>query len=175
MYISKSCISSAETDWEITRIVEQSRANNGRLDVTGVLVFDGVHFAQFIEGPKANVQALRSAIESDSRHQDVTNILFDSGATRQLPDWSLAYAGRSLVIQRVIRRAARDIKQGQLGAGERLLAHLITLSPVSWARRPAICSGDQPRARRSSTLVRKSASRSSRAPVQRRACVSCCA
>jgi hypothetical protein len=128
IYVSKSCISSAETDWEITRIVEQSRANNGRLNVTGVLVFDGAHFAQFIEGPKGNVQALRSAIESDSRHQDVTNILFDSEATRQLPNWSLAYAGRSLVIQRVIRRATREIEQVQPGAGERLLAHLITLA-----------------------------------------------
>jgi hypothetical protein len=128
IYVSSSCISSADPDSEITSIVEQSRANNDRLNVTGVLVFDGAYFAQFIEGPKANVQALCSAIEADKRHQDVTTILFEIADTRHLPTWSLAYAGRSLVIRRSIRRATRDIEQGQLDAGARLRAHLITLA-----------------------------------------------
>ena len=128
IYVSMSCISSADPDSEITSIVEQSRANNDRLNVTGVLVFDGAYFAQFIEGPKANVQALRSAIESDNRHQDVTTILFELADTRDLPNWSLAYAGRSLVIRRAIRRATHDIEQGQPGAGARLRSHLITLA-----------------------------------------------
>jgi len=128
IYVSKSCISSDNADNEITKIVERSRVNNKNLDVTGVLVFDGTHFAQLVEGPEANIQDLRLSIERDRRHQEVTTILFDNREIRQLPTWSLAYSGRSLVIRRTIGRALRDTEQEQPGAGTKLLEHLITLA-----------------------------------------------
>ncbi|WP_108398700.1 BLUF domain-containing protein [Devosia submarina] len=128
IYISRSCISSADIESEITDIVDQSRLKNAELEVTGVLVFDGTHFAQLVEGPETNVRALRAAIESDARHQDIKTVLDSAATERRLPNWSLAYSGRSLVISRAIRRAMRDIEQGQPDAGTRLGSFLIDLA-----------------------------------------------
>ena len=128
IYVSRSCISSSDIEGAINTIVERSNTNNHALDVTGVLIFDGTHFAQFVEGPRGNIQALRSAIEGDHRHQDVTTILFEAGESRKVANWALAYSGKSVVVTRAIRRAMRDIEQGQPGAGTRLLSHLITLA-----------------------------------------------
>lgn len=109
IYISRSRISSAYLESEITEIVEQSRVKNAQLEVTGVLVYDGTYFAQLVQGPETNVRALRVAIESDARHQDVKTVLHNAATERRLPTWSLAYSGKSLVISRAIRRALRDL------------------------------------------------------------------
>jgi hypothetical protein len=128
IYISRSCISSADLKSEITAIVEQSRVKNVKLDITGALVFDGTYFAQLVEGPETNVRALRAAIESDARHQDVRTVLDNAATKRALPNWSLAYSGRSLVISRAIRRALRDFEQGQPDAGTRIQSFLVDLA-----------------------------------------------
>jgi hypothetical protein len=120
IYVSRSCIGSTNIDDEIARLVQQARSKNERLQVTGVLVFDGTYFAQFVEGPKASMQELRSLIEADSRHQDVTTISHGVEQSRQLADWTLGYSGRSLVISRAIRRALRDVQQQDPAAGTRL-------------------------------------------------------
>jgi len=50
---------------EIDSICHQSRANHARDDITGLLVFDGQAFCQFVEGPRDAIAAL---LERDARH-----------------------------------------------------------------------------------------------------------
>lgn len=128
IYVSRSCIGSTEVEDAIARLVEQSRSKNERLEVTGVLVFDGTHFAQFVEGPQQSIVELRSAIEADERHQQVITILHGGERTRNLSGWTLGYSGRSLVITRAIRRALRDVETQDPAAGARLLSMFIKLA-----------------------------------------------
>jgi hypothetical protein len=126
IYVSRSCIGSG--DGEIEQIVQRAQSKNAALQVTGVLVFDGTHFAQFLEGAEASVEKLRSAIEADNRHEDVRTILYEAAQERRLADWSLAYSGRSLVVTRAIRRALRDVEHEDPAAGARLLSMFISLA-----------------------------------------------
>ena len=122
MYVSRSRIHAADLEDEIANLVQRARLKNKVLQVTGVLVFDGTHFAQFVEGPQQSVSGLRSAIEEDSRHHDVRTILYAGEQSRKMAEWTLGYSGRSLVITRAIRRALRDTDQADPAAGTRLLS-----------------------------------------------------
>jgi EAL domain-containing protein (putative c-di-GMP-specific phosphodiesterase class I) len=49
--------------------------NNQRLDVTGVLLCDGVYFLQVLEGKRLVLEKLYQKILADPRHQDVATLL----------------------------------------------------------------------------------------------------
>lgn len=78
----------------VPSILEVSRLRNPGLGITGVLVFDGEHFAQWLEGPPAQVLALAARIEADRRHVEMR--LLHTGiraaAERLAEDWRAGYA-----------------------------------------------------------------------------------
>jgi Sensors of blue-light using FAD len=77
----------------VTGICEQSRVNNAKDDITGLLVFDGQAFCQFVEGPEPSITRLRDRLEHDPRHVEMRVLQF--GATpdgRRFPGWRLGYA-----------------------------------------------------------------------------------
>ncbi len=80
---------------DITRILEVSRANNARNDVTGGLLFSKNCFAQVLEGPTEAVEAAFERIQCDERHGEVTVLQSGPIATRDFPDWSMAFTGCS--------------------------------------------------------------------------------
>lgn len=54
---------------EVGTIVKQARANNQRLGLTGLLVFDGARFAQLVQGPADSVHELaRRLSHAEPRH-----------------------------------------------------------------------------------------------------------
>jgi len=90
LYVSELAAGGAA---EIDEICRQSRANNERDRITGVLVFDGQAFCQFVEGSPAAVAALRDRLERDRRHRDMQVLQF--GRTpwpRRFTSWRLGYA-----------------------------------------------------------------------------------
>ncbi|MBU0604290.1 MAG: BLUF domain-containing protein [Gammaproteobacteria bacterium] len=91
MYTSR--ISAASGPACVPDIVRVSRARNLRTDITGLLVFDGLRFCQYIEGDSAEVLALSARIAADPRHIDFT--VLSSGpfsGERRFSSWSMAYA-----------------------------------------------------------------------------------
>jgi len=66
LYVSEM---SAPDAHEVRRICEQSRANNLRDHITGLLVFDGHAFCQFVEGRERVIAALLARLEGDPRHR----------------------------------------------------------------------------------------------------------
>lgn len=78
----------------VPSILEVSRSRNRELGVTGVLVFDGERFAQWLEGPPAQVLALAARIEADPRHVDlrVLHTGVRTGADRLSSHWRAGYA-----------------------------------------------------------------------------------
>ncbi|MGE8317452.1 MAG: BLUF domain-containing protein [Comamonas sp.] len=75
-------------------IVKTAREFNGAHGITGLLVFDGERFCQYIEGPASAMQGLVEKLEADSRHTDFTPLHFErrTDAGRRFPGWSMGYA-----------------------------------------------------------------------------------
>lgn len=53
---------------EIGRIVRASRINNAAARLTGVMMFDGTLFCQYLEGPEQAVRRMATKIAVDSRN-----------------------------------------------------------------------------------------------------------
>jgi hypothetical protein len=77
----------------VSDIVRFARSFNRDNGITGILVFDGEHFVQLLEGEPRAVMALASRIECDRRHE-LFEIVHEQehDAERRFPRWSLAYA-----------------------------------------------------------------------------------
>ncbi|MGY3698424.1 hypothetical protein ACVIGA_008504 [Bradyrhizobium sp. USDA 3240] len=95
IYVSRSTsnLHDSSASEIIRSILAQSRAKNARLGVTGALLFSEGYFCQVLEGERAAVEEIFSAIESDPRHRDITLLTFRPATPRRFPDWSMAYAG----------------------------------------------------------------------------------
>jgi hypothetical protein len=95
LYVSRSTISRERLAAEVADIIHVSREHNARAGITGGLVRAGGYFAQLLEGPTEEVKTLMERIDRDPRHTDVSVVRIAASSKRQLPDWSMAYAGES--------------------------------------------------------------------------------
>ncbi|MGL4495283.1 MAG: BLUF domain-containing protein, partial [Beijerinckiaceae bacterium] len=62
---------------------------NARHAITGVLLFNGKHFIQAIEGDDIDIDYLMSLILSDPRHHHVSVLSEETIAAREFSDWSM--------------------------------------------------------------------------------------
>lgn len=81
-------------------LVAQSAAHNKIAGVTGILLFDGARFLQYIEGPEDGVALTYSRILGSSSHCEVVELARASGGARRFPYWAL----------RLIRVAEPDLR-----------------------------------------------------------------
>ena len=79
----------------VAQILETSRRNNVRADVTGALMFNGGAFAQVLEGPRRGVEQIFERIQRDMRHGDVTVLQCGPVESRGFTNWSMAFVGQS--------------------------------------------------------------------------------
>lgn len=94
----------AEADAAIDDIVQVSRARNRGLAVTGALLFTRQRFAQFLEGPEEGVDALKTWILCDERHQLVTTVCWVIRRERLFRGWSLVYSGASQYMASILNQ-----------------------------------------------------------------------
>lgn len=77
----------------VANIVRVSRSINATINVTGLLIFDGMNFCQYLEGSRQSVLALSDKISRDRRH---TNYLVrqkdEMTGPRRFRRWSMGYA-----------------------------------------------------------------------------------
>ena len=77
---------------EVSRIVGPSRRRNAEDAITGLLIFDGDRFCQYVEGPPAAVTALNGRLRQDTRHVHIEVLLDGSfSGPRRFSDWRLGY------------------------------------------------------------------------------------
>jgi hypothetical protein len=76
----------------ISAIVKTARGFNASHAITGVLVFDGEVFCQYIEGPADDLGVLVARLQADPRHTGFTELLSGESGERLFPAWSMAYA-----------------------------------------------------------------------------------
>lgn len=74
-------------------IVRISKIKNKHLGITGLLIFDGDYFCQYLEGTENAVRALIESIKMDKRHTNFKTLFEDYTETsRRFESWSIAYA-----------------------------------------------------------------------------------
>jgi hypothetical protein len=76
---------------DLGRLLEVSRTNNAKREVTGMLLYKDGNFMQVIEGEEANVRALYDKLQLDPRHGGFLTLLEEKIATRHFQDWSMGF------------------------------------------------------------------------------------
>ncbi|MBF6630793.1 MAG: BLUF domain-containing protein [Comamonas sp.] len=73
-------------------IVRTARAFNKTQGITGILVFDGQQFCQYVEGPQPALSALIDQIGRDPRHTRFTPLhSSECPSPRRFASWAMAY------------------------------------------------------------------------------------
>ncbi|WP_437749704.1 diguanylate phosphodiesterase [Enterobacter mori] len=67
----------------LEEMVAAANRKNRHSDVTGILLFNGTHFFQLLEGPVDNVTAIYKHICRDPRHHNVVELMCDHGPFRR--------------------------------------------------------------------------------------------
>lgn len=85
--ISKKTI----TEKLILEILDSSRNNNSKKNITGCLLYHNNIFLQLLEGKKNDIIDLFETIKNDHRHYEVTQIIEENTDERIFTDWSMAF------------------------------------------------------------------------------------
>lgn len=84
-------------------ILNVSVPKNRELNVTGMLVYDGVFFVQCLEGKESAVMQLYETIRKDERHHSVKLIAVTPILSRSFEAWSMGYNNKARAIRDVTR------------------------------------------------------------------------
>jgi EAL domain-containing protein (putative c-di-GMP-specific phosphodiesterase class I) len=77
---------------QLVDLLEQARAANERIGVTGMLLHADGNFFQILEGDRAIIDALFAKISRDPRHVNVVSIICEPIRQRAFSDWSMGFA-----------------------------------------------------------------------------------
>jgi Mg2+ and Co2+ transporter CorA len=91
IYASHAKIKFNEED--LVQLLKLARANNKKVDVTGMLLFDDKNnsFFQILEGTEENIDSLFEKIQKDPRHNDIIKIIKESIFKRAFSEWSMGF------------------------------------------------------------------------------------
>lgn len=115
-----SVLAPNQTPTVVGQIVAQARRRNTERDITGLLVFDGIHFCQHIEGPRDAVLTLLESLQQDARHTDL-RVVYESARTeRRYRRFDLGFAQSD---------GAEDMAGIGSLDGDAALQHFLALQP----------------------------------------------
>ena len=101
---------------EIDYLLRRARERNKEYGVTGILLYIGGNFMQYIEGPRDNLDIIYKIIQEDELHSGIILVSREAIENRQFGDWAMAYQ-------------TRDV-EGYVGSpGERKLIEMILEMP----------------------------------------------
>jgi hypothetical protein len=89
-------------DGDLATLLMNSRANNRRLGLTGMLLHRHGQFLQVLEGPENAVIDRFTIISEDRRHARVRTLIEEPIVERAFPEWTMGY-------EAVTDTLARDI------------------------------------------------------------------
>lgn len=73
----------------IDKLIETCQRNNGRMNVSGLLHYNGDHFLQVLEGGRVEVSAFYHRIARDTRHSNIISMGCYDVRERMFPRWSM--------------------------------------------------------------------------------------
>eukprot|EP01035_Chromulina_nebulosa_P009301 gene9301-12562_t len=93
LYVSRRSPTEALDDTVLEAIELIALSRNSELDLTGVLIATPSHFAQFLEGGRAALDAVMTSIRADARHTEVMVADAPVAGRRLFPAWRMACFG----------------------------------------------------------------------------------
>ncbi len=118
----------------LEQILVQSRRNNPRRGITGLLCATSEVFVQVLEGGRDEVSALLCSILRDDRHRDVRLLSYEEIAERQFGNWSMGQVdiesvNRALLLK-YAPRPGLDPFMGSARATMSLLTELVATGAI---------------------------------------------
>lgn len=112
----------------LEEMVNFANQRNRAMDVTGILLFNGNHFFQLLEGPKEGVNAIFSRICEDCRHDNIVELLHDDMPSRRFGNagmelFDLREHNSEMLLQRVLDKGTSKY---QLTYNDRALQYFRT-------------------------------------------------
>jgi hypothetical protein len=95
LYASRT--SEPAKDAALDTILKQSRRNNPRAGITGMLCHANGAYVQVIEGGRAEVSRLLATIMRDDRHSEVQILLYEEISERRFVNWVMGQVNISAV------------------------------------------------------------------------------
>ena len=90
VWISEAC--KEYSDEELLQLLNKSRANNVRRNVTGLLIYDKKSFMQFMEGDAESVDDIfQNRIEPSHLHKNVTLLSQREIEERNFKNWTMGF------------------------------------------------------------------------------------
>jgi hypothetical protein len=78
------------TEDELPRILKAAQLTNAAQGITGLLVYGGGMFLQWLEGPAGKVEALMDKLGDDPRHETLVRLqVLDGLKERLYPTWAM--------------------------------------------------------------------------------------
>jgi Sensors of blue-light using FAD len=81
---------------ELEQLLEVCRRNNGKADITGMLLYKSPWFFQILEGEPVALETLFEKIALDKRHKRIIKIVQEPIEARDFGEWSMGRADLSL-------------------------------------------------------------------------------
>ena len=76
---------------EIDYLLRRARERNKEYDVTGILLYIGGNFMQYLEGPGDNLDVIYKIVQEDELHSGIILVSREAIEHRQFGDWAMAY------------------------------------------------------------------------------------
>jgi hypothetical protein len=109
----------------LDEILAQSRRNNPKLGITGLLCVSNEVFIQLLEGGRDEVCDLYNAIVRDARHEHVRLLAYDEISQREFGNWTMGQVNLSKVNPSLLLKYFKRAELDPFGAsGEATLALL---------------------------------------------------
>ena len=89
IYISSASEEISATD--IRDILTTAVSSNRNMEITGLLMYNGLNFMQVLEGKRDDVEPLFEKISNDKRHVSVASILQGDADARIFAPWSMLF------------------------------------------------------------------------------------
>jgi hypothetical protein len=83
------------SDSALTELLATARVNNGRIGVTGMLLYHDGSFLQALEGDEDVLENLYAKIGKDKRHHRLVALLRRSVEARHFEQWQMGFVSRN--------------------------------------------------------------------------------
>ncbi|TMP38738.1 hypothetical protein CWB98_06175 [Pseudoalteromonas rubra] len=84
-----STVTAPLSDEQLIELSRYCKSTNQLMGISGMLLYDGHHFMQVIEGEREHVERLYKKIQQDSRHSGVAALIVNDIARRNFARWSM--------------------------------------------------------------------------------------
>ncbi len=115
-------------------ILEQSRRNNPRNGITGMLCVSGDVFIQVLEGGRDAICELYKSIVSDPRHTSVRLLVYEEITERRFGSWTMGHVNMAKVNASLLLKYSETATVDPFGASGRstmaLLDELVATASI---------------------------------------------